>query len=130
MKVCDECKRPWVETRPEQRARRGDHPGVEHQAAAELGDPAEACKRVLIALRGACHFEAGNPGGWVSAKTLRIVAGGGDGPRRARQLRDEYRWPIEVEMRTNPRQARYRLTDDKQIEPVQHVPELFPEETS
>jgi hypothetical protein len=51
-------------------------------------------------------------GGWVSRDRLSRELNGGDGARRARQLRDEFGVPIEVEMRKEKgmsRQAMYRI---------------------
>ena len=101
---CPTCKRPYKVLAPHERARAGAHPGVEREAAKLNKDPTGACAKVLATLEYA-------RGGWVSAHELRVVLGDGDGPRRARQLRDEYGYPIEVELRHQPRrEAWYRLT--------------------
>lgn len=105
METCPHCQRPWKKLTKRQRARAGDWPG-EERSAAEAADEEElsnACAMVLAALKRAQH--AGTD--WVSAAELRAL--GFDGPRRARQLRDEWGWPIQVEMRTKPKQAWYRI---------------------
>lgn len=98
--ACPTCKRPYPKDAP--KARAGHHPGVENEAAA-LSEPSHRsqCGLVLRYLRA-------QSGRWVSAYELRDRFLG-DPTRRVRQLRDEFGQPIEVEMRTGPRQAWYRL---------------------
>ena len=104
--ACPTCKRPFKQLASHERARAGDHPGVEREAARAFPSNGSACQAILDALVELPEY----PGSWVSARQLRDVLGGGDGPRRARQLRDEYGWPVEVEFRSGPpRQAWYRL---------------------
>ena len=110
---CPTCLRPFHELDAHQRARGGSHPGVEAQAARLNEDPRGKCMAVLVALRMSSASIGSQ--GWVSAAHLRMVLDGGDGPRRARQLRDEYGFRIEVEMRSEPRQAWYRLLDPERV---------------
>jgi len=115
---CPTCLRPYKPLSASQRARRGDYPGREREAAegATEAQYSKSCRQVLDYLRFRWRSEQRGLGdGWVSATHLRFILDGGDGPRRARQLRDEWGWPIEVEMRTNPRQAWYRLTADAPV---------------
>ena len=104
--------------KPHERARSGDHPGLEHEFAV-LTDTSKACNLILSTLQYAWQhkyaFSAEDEGfqGWESAETLRALLQGGYGPRRARQLRDEYGYPIEVERRSKPSQAWYRLMSDR-----------------
>lgn len=116
-KVCVTCKRPWKRLQPHERARTGDHPGVERDAAdaATEREMSRACQVVLAELKRASAASAGWQG-WVSAIQLRALLDGGDGPRRVRQLRDEWAWPIETKMSSTPkRQAWYRLTADRPL---------------
>ena len=74
------------------------------------GDMGSACKKVHELLK--FRNETLTGGGWVSRDRLSRELNGGDGARRARQLRDEYGIPIEVTMHASPngtRQAYYRL---------------------
>lgn len=109
MHKCPTCQRPFKKLSNEQRARTGvaRSTGVEHEAARSLSDLSNACRKVHDYL-----LQAKALGQWTSGDQLRAVLNGGDGPRRARQLRDEFAVPIETKMMKLPnqrRQAYYRI---------------------
>lgn len=108
---CHSCMRPFKKLKNEERARSNAGTGHEKQVARSLSDMTGACKTVYDFLL----FKKNNPlmEDWVSSTKLRELLNGGDGPRRARQLRDEWAIPIEVKMNKQPgmnRQAYYRIT--------------------
>jgi hypothetical protein len=111
-KVCPTCKRPWKKLTNEQRARTSSPAATGHEnvVAKSLGDMGPACKKVHDLLKEESYLLLS--GGWVSRDRLSRELNGGDGARRARQLRDEFGVPIEVEMRKEKgmsRQAMYRI---------------------
>ena len=116
-KVCPTCTRPYKQLDNSQRARRGNYPGSEHQAAKQLGNLGPALSKVYAYLqlkKDRADELSDQEHAWVSSRKLRDVLDGGDGPRRARQLRDEYavRMEIVTERRgDNPLMAYYRLLD-------------------
>ena len=101
--VCPTCKRPFG-TSP--KARAGDNPGLELEAAKELKDASKNCKKVYDFLRWELHMaltrshRAGytSNDGWVCAEDLREFLGKGDWPRRVRQLSEEYGVAIKRKM--------------------------------
>ena len=104
-KKCHSCMRPFKKLKNEERARSYAGTGHEKQVANKLPDMSRACKIVYDYLES-YH------GSWISSTKLREILNGGDGPRRARQLRDEWAIPIEVKMQKEPgknRQAYYRI---------------------
>ena len=113
---CPTCKRPFKKLTNEQRAR-SNHQGTEHQAAKSLGDLNQACSKVYDLLRSASS--ASFRDSWVSAQELRDLLDGGDGPRRARQLREEFAVPVESQMRTNHvgRKMAYYKIDESYFAP-------------
>jgi hypothetical protein len=116
-KVCPTCKRPWKKLTNEQRARTNSPGATGHEnvVAKSLGDMGPACKKVheLLKTHRTLAFEGrGLFDGWVSRDELSRELNGGDGARRARQLRDEFGIPIEVKMgkeKGMSRQAMYRI---------------------
>ena len=112
-KCCPTCKRPWKKLTNTQRARSGDYPGQEKEAAKSLGNLAPTCKRIHeFLVSRAERYPASHPEGWVSSQELRNHING-DGPRRARQLRDEYGVPVETRMETRDGRtlAYYRISN-------------------
>tara|TARA_R110002020_G_scaffold128694_3_gene288396 strand:- start:3891 stop:4316 length:426 start_codon:yes stop_codon:yes gene_type:complete len=119
---CPHCKRPYKKIESSQRARSNVGTGHEKQVARSLGDMGPACEKIyqrlkddrLLWLEGRGLFD-----GWVSRDSLNGELNGGDGARRARQLRDEFGLPIEIEMRDGDsfksRQAWYRLAVTKPV---------------
>ena len=110
LKHCPTCKRPFKKLANHERARSNFGTGHENEVARSLGDMGNACKKVHGLLKCRKATIAGD--GWVSRDRLSRELNGGDGARRARQLRDEFGIPIEVKMETNEngaRQAYYRI---------------------
>lgn len=102
--ACPTCLRPFKKLKDEQRARSGVGTGNEKIAAKQLKNTGTACDRIYEYLK--------IKGDWASGNELRDALGGGDGPRRARQLRDEYAIPIEIKIEDRKgyrKQAWYRL---------------------
>ena len=97
--ACPTCKRPFKKLNNDQRAR-SRHQGLEHEAAKQLGDMNRSCETVYKCLKDASTASFRSP--WVSATELRDLLEGGDGPRRARQLREEFGVPVESKMRVTP----------------------------
>ena len=111
-KVCPTCKRPWKKLTNEQRARTNSPGATGHEnvVAKSLGDMGPACRKVHELLKFRSGTISGD--GWVSRARLSRELNGGDGARRARQLRDEFGIPIEVKMgkeKGMSRQAMYRI---------------------
>jgi hypothetical protein len=107
---CPTCQRPFKQLTSSQRARSNAGTGHEKQVAKSLGDMSGACNAIYELLLESKRSNINE--GWVSRDRLSRELNGGDGARRARQLRDEYGVPIEVAMRVNPngtRQAYYRI---------------------
>ena len=114
-----------------------NHNETAHTAAKTLGDTTQLAQKVLRHLDGARHirltkshrntFDVENPNhlvyeGWVSRDELSEVVCGGDGARRARELR-ECGVPIEAKMmnvKGFPRQAWYRLDIDYEQERIEN----------
>ena len=132
---CPTCHRPFT---GKYRAQVGDsHNSTAHEAAKTLGDTTKLAKKVLEHLQGAQHirltkshrntFDVENPNyliyeGWISRDQLSEIVGGGDGARRARELR-ECGVPIESKMmdvKGFPRQAWYRLDIDYEQERIEN----------
>ena len=105
-----------------------NHSEIAHQAAREMGDTSRLANKVLahlqwaldIALTKSHRRQAGDDNpvweGWVSRDELSLVVGGGDGARRARELR-ENGYPVESKMMKigdRPKQAYYRLLEDEE----------------
>ena len=111
-KVCPTCKRPFKKLTNEQRARTSSPAttGHENVVAKSLGDMGPACMKIHELLMEESYLPLS--GGWVSRDRLSQELNGGDGARRARQLRDEFGVPIEVKMgkeKGSSRQAMYRI---------------------
>ena len=111
-KVCPTCKRPWKKLTNEQRARTNSPGATGHEnvVAKSLGDMGPACRKVHELVKFRSGTISGD--GWVSRDRLSRELNGGDGARRARQLRDEFGIPIEVKMgkeKGMSRQAMYRI---------------------
>ena len=111
-KVCPTCKRPWKKLTNEQRARTNSPGATGHEnvVAKSLGDMGPACRKVHELLKFRSGTISGD--GWVCRDRLSREHIGGDGARRARQLRDEFGVPIEVKMgkeKGMSRQAMYRI---------------------
>ena len=110
MDKCPTCQRPYKKLANHERARSNAGTGHEQQVARSLGDMGKACQAIYELLLKSQRIA----NGWVSRDRLSHELAGGDGARRARQLRDEYGVPIEVTMRVNPngtRQAFYRIVE-------------------
>ncbi len=104
---CPHCKRPYLETDNQERARSGDYPGLEKEAVKDIEDMNRTCVRVFE------YLKTREPYDWVSGDQLRDVLNGGDGPRRVRQLNEEFGIPIDRRMHKpedGRRQAYYRIT--------------------
>jgi len=119
---CPHCKRPYKKIKSSQRARSNIGTGHEKQVARSLGDMGPACEKIYQRLKSdynLCMDGMGMFDGWVSRDSLNNELNGGDGARRARQLRDEFGLPVEIEMREadrlRPRQAWYRLAGTKPV---------------
>tara|TARA_R110002020_G_scaffold246713_3_gene460596 strand:+ start:1645 stop:2061 length:417 start_codon:yes stop_codon:yes gene_type:complete len=109
---CPTCQRPYKQLTSSQRARSNAGTGHEKQVAKSLGDMSGACNAIHELLKFRRTTISGD--GWVSRDRLSRELNGGDGARRARQLRDEYGIPIEVKMVANDngrRQAYYRIVE-------------------
>tara|TARA_Y100001938_G_scaffold142981_1_gene215054 strand:+ start:546 stop:896 length:351 start_codon:yes stop_codon:yes gene_type:complete len=109
MKVCPTCQRGWEKLNNHQRIRTNVEKasGMEFAAIKKLGDTTGSCRTVYEYLMEKDHR-------WVSGDELRTLVNG-DGPRRARQLRDEYGVPVATKMMRPPgerRQAYYRIVDN------------------
>ena len=110
MNKCPTCQRPYKKLANHERARSNAGTGHEQEVARSLGDMGKACQAIYELLLKSQRIA----NGWVSRDRLSRELAGGDGARRARQLRDEYGVPIEVTMRVNPngtRQAFYRIVE-------------------
>lgn len=104
---CPHCKRPYLETDNEQRTREGNHPGLEKEAIKDIEEMNRSCTRIFEFLRSREPYD------WVSGDDLRNVLNGGDGPRRVRQLNEEFAIPIDRKMykpEDGRRQAYYRIS--------------------
>ena len=124
--ACPTCKRPFKKLTNEQRARTA-HQGTEHEAVKHLGDMTATCSKVYDLLREASTDSFRNS--WVSAEELRNLLNGGDGPRRARQLREEFGVPVESKMRVRPdgkKMAYYNIAASY-FEPKKLIDVLAPE---
>jgi hypothetical protein len=112
MDKCPTCQRPYKKLANHERARSNAGTGHEQQVARSLGDMGKACNAIHELLKFRRTTISGD--GWVSRDRLSRELNGGDGARRARQLRDEYGVPIEVKMvqdENGRRQAYYRITE-------------------
>ena len=93
-----------------------------------MGDTSRLANKVLthlqwaldVALTKSHRRQAGDDNpvweGWVSRDELSLVVGGGDGARRARELR-ENGYPVESKMMKigdRPKQAYYRVLEDEE----------------
>jgi len=106
---CPTCKRPYLETSNEDRTRYGDHVGLEKQAVKDIEEMNRSCVRIFEYLKARRVYD------WVSGDELRNVLNGGDGPRRARQLNEEFAIPLDRMMRKpedGRRQAYYRISPE------------------
>jgi len=104
---CPHCKRPYLETDNEQRTREGNYPGLEKEAIKDIEEMNRSCTRIFEFLRSREPYD------WVSGDDLRNVLNGGDGPRRVRQLNEEFAIPIDRKMdkpEDGRRQAYYRIS--------------------
>jgi len=104
---CPTCKRPYLETSNEQRTRYEDHVGLEKQAVKDIEEMNRSCVRIFEYMKAQPVYD------WVSGDELRNVLNGGDGPRRVRQLNEEFAIPIDRRMHKpedGRRQAYYRIT--------------------
>ena len=113
---CPTCHRPFEHLKNEQKARTGQD-GLEHEAAKSLEDVSGSCEKIydLLAYHLHLYLTEDIGDGWVSGDQLRQALSGGDGPRRCRQLSEEYGVVIERKMDSKEgvrRQAYYRLGDD------------------
>lgn len=106
---CPHCKRPYLETTNEQRTRSRDYPGLEKEAVKDISEMNRSCTRIFVFLSAQEPYE------WVSGDALRNVLNGGDGPRRARQLNEEFAIPLDRRMMKQEggrRQAYYRISPE------------------
>ena len=112
MDKCPTCQRPYKKLANHERARSNAGTGHEQEVARSLGDMGKACNAIHELLKFRRTTISGD--GWVSRDRLSRELNGGDGARRARQLRDEYGVPIEVKMvvdESGRRQAYYRIVE-------------------
>lgn len=106
---CPHCKRPYLETSNEERTRSKDHRGLEKQALKDVEEMNRSCVRIFEFMKSRTIYD------WVSGDDLRNVLNGGDGPRRVRQLNEEFGIPIDRRMHKpehGRRQAYYRISPD------------------
>jgi hypothetical protein len=105
-----------------------NHGDTAKEAAKSLGDTSKLARDILDYLRGVQHIaltkshransqttDSPEWDGWVSRDTLSRIIAGGDGARRARELR-ECGYPVESKMMSVegfPYQAWYRLNDNE-----------------
>ena len=100
---CPICHRPLGS---KLKARSGNNPGLEVEAAKELKDASKNCKKVYDFLPCELHMamtkshRAGytSNNGWCCAEDFREFLGKGDWPRRVRQLSEEFGIAIERKM--------------------------------
>ena len=128
MDKCPTCQRPYKKLANHERARSNVGTGHEQQVARSLGDMGKACQAIHELLLKAQRIA----NGWVSRDRLSRELNGGDGARRARQLRDEYGVPIEVKMvvdESGRRQAYYRIAEPAYFEAFHAFDRLMDEPT-